>query len=171
VQYLEQPACWFVIIGLNQVTVVPNLRHRFANDDLELLPFVVPVAQVCAVDANDDRPLRHGQLLSTGRVSFNDAGPFITELGLLSKRDLVQVVADGGGIGSDIDRQDVLQQAGCQAVGHQRCPAGLQVEQLRGGVLGKQRSERAEGLAACGLAGAAVNAWADQGDGAESGAE
>src|SRR4051794_23706295 len=38
-------------------------------------------------------------------------------------------------------------------------------------MLGKQRRERAEGLAACGLAGAAVNAWTDQGDGAESGAE
>ena len=108
-------------MGLNQaeVAVVPNLGHRLADDDLELLPFVVPVAQVGAVDADDDRPLRHGQLLSTGGVSFNDAGPFITELGLLSKRDLVQVVADGGGIGSDIDRQDVLQQAGCQAEGHQ----------------------------------------------------
>ena len=96
---------------------------------------------------------------------------FIAEFGLLSKRDLVQVVADGRGIGPGIDRQHVLQQAGCQAIGHQRCPAGLQVEQLRGGVLGKQRGQRAEGLAACGLAGAAVNAWADQGDGAERGAE
>ena len=38
-------------------------------------------------------------------------------------------------------------------------------------MLGKQRSQRAEGLAACGLTGAAVNAWADQGDGAERGAE
>ena len=38
-------------------------------------------------------------------------------------------------------------------------------------MLGKQRSERAEGLAACGLAGAAVKAWADQGDGAERGAK
>src|SRR3954463_4432911 len=58
-----------------------------------------------------------------------------------------------------------------QTIGHQRGPACLQVEQLRGGMLGKQPGQRAEGLAACGLAGAAVNPWADQGDGAESGAE
>jgi len=38
-------------------------------------------------------------------------------------------------------------------------------------VLGKQRRQRAEGLARCRLAGAAVKAWADQGDSAERGAE
>src|SRR5689334_14383599 len=79
-QHLEQPASWLVIMSLNQaeVAVVPNLGYRLADDDLELLPFVVPVAQVGTVDANHDRPVRHGQLLSTGGVSFNDAGPFIT---------------------------------------------------------------------------------------------
>ena len=101
--------------------MVPNLRHRLADDDLELLPFVVPVAQVGAVDADDDRPLRHGQLLSVGGIVFNfsETGPLIAEFGLLSQRDLVQVVADGRGIGPGIDRQHVLQQAGCQAEGHQ----------------------------------------------------
>ena len=57
-QHLEQPAFWLVIMGLNQVAVVPILRHRLADDDLELLLFVVPVAQVGAVDADDDWPLR-----------------------------------------------------------------------------------------------------------------
>src|SRR5689334_7209065 len=37
--------------------------------------------------------------------------------------------------------------------------------------LGKEPSQRAEGLATCWLAGAAVKAWADQGNGAERGAE
>src|SRR4051794_33503883 len=175
VQHLEQPAFWLVIMGLNQaeVAVVPNLGHRLADNDLELLPFVVPVAQVGAVDADDDWPLRYGQLLAIGRVVFNfsGAGLSIAEFGLLSKRNLVQVVANSRCIGSDIDRQHVLQQAGCQAEGHQRCPAGLEVEQLRGGMLGKQPSQRAEGLATCWLAGAAVKAWADQGNGAERSAE
>jgi hypothetical protein len=170
-QHLEQPVFWLVIMGLNQVAVVPNLRHRLADDDLELLPFVVPAAQVCTVDADDDWPLRYGHLLAVGRVAsnFSEAGLSIGEFSLLSKRDLVQVVASGRGTG--IDRQHVLQQAGCQAEGHQRCPACLQVEQLRGSVLGKQPSQRTEGLATCWLAGAAVKARADQGDGAEGGAE
>jgi len=100
-------------MGLNQaeVAVVPNLGHRLADDDLELLPFVVPVAQVGAVDANDDRPLRYGQLLSVGGIAlnFNETGPLIAEFGLLSKCYLVQVVADGRGVGPGIDWQDVLQ--------------------------------------------------------------
>jgi hypothetical protein len=83
----------------------------------------------------------------------------------------VQVVANSRCVGSGIDRQHVLQQAGCQTIGHQRCPACLEVEQLRGGMLGKQPGQRAEGLATCWLAGAAVKAWADQGNGTERGAE
>src|ERR671910_2747968 len=72
-QHLEQPAFWLVIMSLNQVAVavVPNLGYRLADDDLELLPFVVPVAQVGAVDADDDRPLRRGQPLAGGGVAFN----------------------------------------------------------------------------------------------------
>ena len=160
-------------MGLDQaeVAVVPDLGHRLADDDLELPVLVMPTAKIGTVKADDDRPLRHGQLLPVGGVALKEAGPFIAEFGLLSSSNLVQVVADGRRIGPGIDRQHILQQAGGQAVGHQRGPARLEVEQLRGGVLGKQRSERAEGLAAGGLAGAAVNAWADQGDGAERGAE
>ena len=97
------------------------------------------------------------------------AGLSIAEF--LSKCDLVQVVANSRCVGPGIDRQHVLQQAGCQVIGHQRGPAGLQVEQLRGDMLGKQPSQRAEGLAPCWLAGAAVKAWADQGNGAERSAE
>src|SRR3954452_14801225 len=39
-QHLEQPAFWLVIMGLDQaeVAVLPSLRHRLADDDLELLP-------------------------------------------------------------------------------------------------------------------------------------
>src|ERR687898_2615552 len=85
-QHLEQPAFWLVIMSLNQaeVAVVPNLGHRLADDDLELLPFVVPVAQVGAVDANDDWPLQYGQLLAVGRVAFNfsEVGLSIAEGGL-----------------------------------------------------------------------------------------
>jgi hypothetical protein len=66
---------------------------------------------------------------------------------------------------------NLTMQANRQAVGHQRSPAGLQVEQLRGGMPGEQRRQRAEGLAGCRLAGAAVKARADQGDGAERSAE
>jgi hypothetical protein len=112
-QHLEQPAFWLVIMSLNQaeVAVVPNLRHRLADDDLELLPFVVPVAQVGAVDADDDWPLRRGQLLAVGRVAFNfsEAGLSLAEFSLLSKCDLVQVVANSRGVGPGIDRQHVLQ--------------------------------------------------------------
>src|SRR4051794_22685390 len=69
------------------------------------------------------------------------------------------------------DRQDVLQQAGGHTVGHQRGPARLEIEQLRGGMLGEEPGQRAEALGNPGLAEAAMKTWADQRDGAEGSAE
>jgi hypothetical protein len=81
----------------------------------------VPVAEIGAVKADDDRPLRHGQLLSVGGTVLNKAGSFIPKVSLLSGRDLVQVVADGRRLG--IDWQHVLQEASCQAIAkHFRVP-------------------------------------------------
>ena len=81
--------------------------------------------------------------------------------------DLVQVTADGRGVSGAADRQNVLQQIRGHAVGHQRGPAGLQIEQFRGDALGQEQVQRAEGPGRPRLAGAAVKARTGQRDGAE----
>jgi hypothetical protein len=57
---------------------------------------------------------------------------FVAEIGVVTASDLVQVAADGRGVSGAADRQNILQQIRCHAVGHQRGPAGLQVKQFRG---------------------------------------
>src|SRR4051794_469859 len=85
--------------------------------------------------------------------------------------DLVQVLADGLGVGRIGDRQDVPEQGGGHAEGEQGCPAALQIQQLRGGVLGEQLGQWAEGLAVQRVAPAAVKAWACERNMAERGAK
>ena len=85
--------------------------------------------------------------------------------------DLVQMLADGLGVGGAGDRQDVLEQGGGHAEGDQRGPAGFQIQQLRGGVFGEQLGQRAEGLAVRRVAATAVEAWTGERDIAEHGAK
>ena len=128
-----------------EVAVVAILGHRLADHDLEVLLFVVPVPDVAAVDADDDRFLRDGRLAAAGRHPHARLAG--AEIGVLPGGDLVQMLADGLGVGRAGDRQDVLEQSGRHAEGHQGGPAALQVEQFRRGVLGEQLGQRAEGLA------------------------
>jgi hypothetical protein len=83
----------------------------------------------------------------------------------------VQVAADGLGVGRVGDRQDVLEQGSGHAEGDQGCPAALQIQQLRGGVLGEQFGQRAEGLAVRWLAATAIEARTRKGDIAKHGAK
>ena len=89
----------------------------------------------------------------------------------MASGDLVQVTADGRGVSGAADRQNILQQIRCHAVGHQRGPAGLQVKQFRGHALGQEQVQRAEGPGRPGLAAAAVKARTGQRDGTKGGAE
>src|SRR3954464_12936875 len=59
-QDLEDPPLRPVVDGGHaaEIAVVPVLGHRLADDDLETLRFVGPVADMAAVEADTDRPLR-----------------------------------------------------------------------------------------------------------------
>src|SRR3954447_2809384 len=170
-QNLAEPPPGLLILAPDQaeVTVIATCGHGFADDDLEVVLFVVPVPDVAAVDADDDCRLR--ERLAIGGTALDGTRLLAAEVGFVAGGNLVQVTADGRRVNSAIDRQDVLQQAGGHAVGNQRGPARLEIEQLRGGMLGEEPGQRAEALGNTGLAEAAMKTWADQRDGAESSAE
>src|SRR3954452_15271074 len=87
----------------------------------------------------------------------------------MANGNLVQVAANGAGVGGAADRQNFFQQLGSQAEGDQRGPFRFQIQQLRSGVLGEQLAQRAEGLTGRRLTATAVKAV--QRDGAEGGTE
>src|SRR3954454_14582511 len=70
-QHLAEPALGIGILAADQaeVAVIAILGHRFADDDLELLLFIVPVPEIAAVDPDDDRfPWDRRWLASGGTV-------------------------------------------------------------------------------------------------------
>jgi hypothetical protein len=102
----------------------------------------VPVPEVATVDPDNDRFPRHRRWLVSGGTVIPQARLAGAEVGVLPGGDLVQMLANGlGGAG---DRQDVLEQGGGHAEGDQGCPTALQIQQLRGGVLGEQLGQRTE---------------------------
>jgi hypothetical protein len=116
-----------------------------------------------------DRFPRDRRWLVSGGTVIPQARLAGAEVGVLPGGDLVQMLADSlGGVG---DRQDVLEQGGGHAEGDQGCPTALQIQQLRGSVLGEQLGQRADGLAVRRVAPAAVKARACERNMAKRGAE
>ena len=174
-QDLEQPTLRFPVVTVHEAEIagLAILRHRAADDDLEVAGLLAPVADVAAVQPDHDPPLRGRQLLPVGRAAVDEAGPLLAELGLGPLGDPQHVRADGAGVDRGPDRQDVGEQPGRGGVGHERGPAGLEVEPLRRDVVREQVLERRErrrpGPAP--VAPAAVEARAREADVAEERAE
>jgi hypothetical protein len=85
----------------------------------------VPVPEVAAIDADDDRVLPDLPLPTIGRSVLDATRSPVTKVGFVPGGDLVQVAANSAGIGGAADRQDLFQQLGSQAEGDQRGPSGL----------------------------------------------
>jgi hypothetical protein len=172
-QYLTEPElrCGILVADQAEVAVVAILGPRLADDDLELLPLVVPVPEIATVDPDNDRFPRDRRWLVSGGTVIAQARLAGAEVGVVPGGDPVQVLADGLWVGRAGDRQDILEQGGHHAKGDQGCPAALQVEQLRGAVVSEQLGQRAEGLAVRRVAPTAVKARACERNMAERGAE
>jgi hypothetical protein len=151
------------------IPVIAPYGHGLADHDLDVALFVVPVPDVAAIEADDDRRLR--ERLALARTTVKATRRLAAAVGVVTGSDLVQVAANGAGIGGAADRQHLIQQLGSQAEGDQRGPFGFQIEPLRCGVVCEQHAQRAEGLAGRRLTPAAVTARTVQRDGAQGSAE
>jgi hypothetical protein len=78
---VEQPAFRLGIVAMHQTDIlsITIFRHRPADDDLEVGLAILPVADIAAVEANDDAALRDRQLRLVSRTAINEAGPFIRQ--------------------------------------------------------------------------------------------
>jgi hypothetical protein len=124
------------------VAGVTVFRHRLADDDLEIGLAVFPVAHIAAIEANHDATFRDGQLGPVCRAAVDEAGPLLPELSLGTLGDTQSVLPQRGSVGTGHDRQDVGEQPGRSGVGHERRPTGLQIEPLRGNIVGDQNAQR-----------------------------
>jgi len=93
----------------------------------------MPVPEIAAVDPDNDR-LPRDRRLASGWTTFHQARRLTAKGSVVPVGDLVQVLADGFGVGRVGHRQNVPEQSGGHAEGDQRGPAALQIQQLRRGV-------------------------------------
>ena len=94
-QNLAEPPPGLLILAPDQaeVTVIATCGHGFADDDLEIVLFVVPVPDVAAVDADDDCRLR--ERLAIGGTALDGTRLLAAEAGFVAGGNLVQATADG----------------------------------------------------------------------------
>ena len=144
--------------------------HGLASDHLE--PAVSPGplgagVDVAAVEADDQRQVRPGQLGPLGRAPGDEARLLVAELVLQALRGGLHLAPHCRGVQDPAQRQDFAQHVGGQSVGHQPGEACLQIGQLRGGPLAEGDSERAERSGRPRLAGAAPQPRAAESERAE----
>ena len=77
-----------------EVAVIATRGQGFANPDLEVVFLVVPVPDVAAVDADDDRCLR--ERLAFARTTVNATRLLAAEVGIVAGSDLVGSVSFRG---------------------------------------------------------------------------
>jgi hypothetical protein len=151
-------------------TVVAACGYGLTGHDLEVTLPVIPVPDVAAINADDDRILLDLPLPSIGGSVIDAAQAPITKTvpcraaTLCRWRRIVQALAV-----LPIDRTSFSSWAVRSK--NERGPSGLQVEQLRSGVLGEQLAQRAESLAGRSLTAAAVKSWTVQRDSTKNGTE
>jgi hypothetical protein len=173
-EHVDQPPLRLLVVAVHQAEVacVTILRHRPADDDLEVAGLLGPVADVAAVEPNHDPPLRVGEMAPVDRAAVDEARPLVAEFRLGPLGHPHHVFADGGGVDRLPDGQDVSRHGGRGGIGCQRGPSGLEIEPLRRDVVGEKLVERRDGRrSVLVLAPAAMEAWAGQADRAEQGAE
>ena len=91
------------------------------------------------------RPSGIGSACPVRRAAIDEAGPLLPKFGLGPLGDTQGMLAQRGGVGAGRDRQDVGEQTGRGGVGHERRPACLQIEPLRGDMIGDQVAQRRHG--------------------------
>ena len=91
----------------------------------------------------------------TDLVVLAQTGRLTAEFSFSARRDPVQMTPNRRNIGP-IYRQHVLQQIHRHAIGHQRRPFGLEIQELRRGMLGEKSGQRAERPAFPRLTGASI---------------
>src|SRR3954453_5160985 len=95
-----KPASRLLILAADEaeIPVVATRGQRFADHDLEVVFLVVPVADVAAIEADDDRSLRDRPRRALGGTARDVARLPGAELGFMPGGDPVQGAAEGRGV-------------------------------------------------------------------------
>ena len=141
------------------------------DDDFEMLLFLLPIADIPAVNADRDGAIGDGQCRPIGGTSLHKGPLLLAQFVFTALRDREGMVLHRRRVQRRIHREKVLQRLRRQAIGDQRGPLRLHEEQLGGDRVGQQGVQRPEGGGLAPLAATMIEAWTGEGHGAKQGAE
>jgi len=146
-QYFDQPTLGLLVVAVNQAEVArrAGVRDGATDDQLEVGLGIHPVPHVAAVQADGNAALQDGQLGPLRRAALDKGHLLLSKLGLGALSHAQDMLAQRRCVRARCDRQHVGEQSGCGSVGHQRCPARLQVQPLRRDVAGDEVAQRRQG--------------------------
>jgi hypothetical protein len=109
-----------------------------ADNDLEFMSLVEPIAHIAPINAHCERALRQGQELPIAGIALDTTRLFVPQLRFQALRHLERVIPHRFDVEAEIKRQKVLERIEAQPVGHQRGPLRFHIQQFRGHRLGEQ---------------------------------
>src|SRR5712691_7248506 len=149
IQRLDKPKAFER--GRPVLFTLSKAQHTLADNDLEVMLLVQPIADVAPVNAHDEEALRQGQELPLTGITLNKIRLFVPQLRFQSLGNLERVIPNGFDVQGEIKRQKVLEGIETHAIGDERGPLGFHIKQLRGDRLGQQSRQgpKGYGLAPC----------------------
>jgi hypothetical protein len=146
-------------------------EDALADNDFEMLLFLLPVADIATIDPDREGAIGDGQGLPVGGTALHKGPLLVAQFVFAALGHRERMVLDGGRIERRLHGEKVLQRLRGQAVGHQRGPLGLHEEQLGSHRVSHQRVQRPEGGRLTRLTAAMIQPRTGEGDGAKEGAQ
>src|SRR6266702_6508797 len=128
IQRLDKPKA--LERGRPVLYTLSKAQHTLADNDLEVMLLVPPMAHVAPVNAHCERAIRQRQELPRTGITLDKTRLFLTQLRFQSLGDLEGVVAHGFDVQAEIKWQEVLEGIQAHTIGHQRGPLGFHIEPM-----------------------------------------
>src|SRR6266852_8280624 len=118
IQRLDKPKA--LERGRPVLFTLSTAQHTLADNDLEVMFLVEPIADVAPVNAHYEEALRPGQALPLTGVTLDKTRLFVPQLRFQSPGHLERVIPHGFDVEGAIKRQKVLEGIETHAIGDER---------------------------------------------------
>src|SRR5215831_13408623 len=115
-----------------------NTPDTLANNDLECMLLVKPMAHVAPINAHFERTLSRGQQGPIAGITLDTTHLLLTSFRLQSLGHFERIIAYRFDVQAAINWQKVLERLQAQPRGHQRGPLRFHIQQFQGYWLGEQ---------------------------------
>lgn len=140
-EVVEDTTLRVAVVAVNEADIagIAVFGERTADDQFKILLPVAPIADIAAIQADDDTAVGNGQVHPVARTGIlHERDAFFRQFPLNPAGGPQRMLPDRRGVGAALDRQHIGQQFGRSGIGHERGPPGFQKKALGRDVIGDQ---------------------------------